>query len=166
MTGKAAAIPCFCTSGSIHRFHPVRKSNRLLSSKGSQQVTFIVRHTSGILRFCRCFAGADISDVTTHRSGHASPYATRKGSRPITSTSTSVRSAAYPRETVCATSVPSTFSSRRSASLFSFSVSHPSKRSFWFPSSTSSKISCGIFTRPSTPWCCSHDQNSATRSMG
>ena len=47
--------------------HPVLKPNVFIMTKVSQHMTPIVAHTSGILRFCRCFLRAETSVVTTQR---------------------------------------------------------------------------------------------------
>jgi len=73
-----------------------KQPNALLSANGPQLIAPRFWHTSGTLRLARWADGRDTSVVTTVRSaGSASAYAIRKGSRPIFSTSSSLKSAAY-----------------------------------------------------------------------
>lgn len=75
-----------------YRFQSVLNPKSLFTLNGVGHSTLNVLHTSGSFRFWRCFLGEDVSVVTTQRSSAASAYATRNGSRPITSSSVSVRS--------------------------------------------------------------------------
>ena len=52
----------------LYGFQPVLKPSVFVMMKVLQQITPMVAHTSGILRFCRCLRGAEASVVTTQRS--------------------------------------------------------------------------------------------------